>query len=405
MSYLQIITDSRLVALWRVWPNTLKVWREAGHISCDGCNGDSDHEHWYLHETIDDIHQRNANVPEEIPTVAKLLEFEARMEEPALLTALEATERIGTTRANLLAETQKGALPAVKPHRSHSGARWLYPTTRLAQYAVKSERNDVDLDYAARVLGVGRTGVSLLLLDEDCLLVLVEKRLHRGRKFITKASLLAYIDSKIVKPLTGTNITAEEWWEMRVQHNFEELLTKQQIKRRFHVHDRTVTACIENGTFPCMLTQGGLARIPVHVVQEWNIPRVPMPAHTLAKLFGVSIGEAELLVAAPTFCKREHRKRVRAQCPTPLCVKTYIQAHLVSKAVTADEWIAAALYHGAPVTTYYPHARYPGLDKSRDKVLRAIKNRKVRGLELPDGKRVAVLEGEPSRVRSHPSPK
>jgi len=384
------ISDPELAEFWRMDRTTLSTWHTHGVLTSDGRDGEGKRDtHWYLYSTITGLHRKGLhNKKATIPAVSALLRYEAETGKPSLLTTAEVATRLDVSQDAVFGEIYAGALVAFK---LPGDGRWRVPVQSLAAY--QTTPDTVRRETVAKIIGVREDTVSVMMAANPPLLERVTVRLSGKHPQVSTQSLLAFIDAHLVHDEAGESfLTAQEWWKMRELYEFEELLSLDQIKARFHTHYRVMQRLIKNGEFPCLYTTGGQARIPLHAVQTWNATRIPVTAEFLARAFGISKEEAARFIASPTFCVRRHGKIRPSVCPTVECVTKYVAANRLGVDFDADDWIAESTQGGMQHSAH--EIGGSAIYTESIELRRALGQGRLPGVLLPGGTQVAVATAD-----------
>lgn len=269
------VTNPDLAKLWRCHTNQLTIWRGAGLLPV------SDKRYrwyWYTFASLDQVVRQSlgekfVHLAHGIPQMRTLWYFAQTTGRPATLSTTEAARDLNLDSSTLLRHTYSGEMPGF---RLPSGT-WRYPTFYIeACVAIRRRAERTQLGpkvpqaIAQLLLGINPVTIKHYTAASPPLLECVEG----SRPFtITLSSVLAYLETWLVRNADGTPfITPMDWSTMRLTHR-DKLLSLNQVIRSCRTHHRVVNAAIMQGDLVCLRTPGGELRIPEHAVNEWQLSR------------------------------------------------------------------------------------------------------------------------------------
>ena len=369
-----MISEPDLARLWRVHVRSLWRWRNRGVLASDAKDAPGDRAtHLYLYSTIDGFQQqRLTQGAVRLPSIGRLLNHQEWFGK-ALLTLSEAAERLGTSTSWVRKAIQNGWLPALQ-----LGLDYRLAAVQVAQYKTELELA-VDIDLAAQLLGISAESVRALMRRPIPFLRRVRKP-GTARTYVSAKSLDRLLRRQLV------HSGPKRWKRMRAKYNYEPLLSKEEITTRYHTHDRMVRRLMERQTTPYIRTIGGETRIPLHVVAQWHAPR-----QLVADVFDTSIATAVRWIDAHALCDIHLAFEQVWSCPTPSCMRRYLDRNRTSDTFSTDDWLQWRLHLRTPLVRGRQIAAITGA--TPHEIREAFAAGTLRGVHLPirNKKDVAVL--------------
>lgn len=332
----------------------------------------------YERKSIEQLLRANPNHPDALKDMPSLEELEVLagvLELPALLTRQQASEWLGVTISTLDA-LLRADLPSIRLVPGGS-IRILLPS--LIDYAERRAQA-VPMDLTAGLLGVGvRKAIRLTPADGSG--PLLRQRLSGvGRKiFVQRESLLQFLDKNVAQG------TAEEWWQMRRQSNFEPLMTIQEVHITYHVGASRLEEAIAAGVVPCLYLPGStvrVSRIPLTPVETWAFTLLELRHDRVGHILGVPHSAIKVWEKNNQICPTPHDVHI---CRA--CLVAYIESNKIGT-FNAKGWLKTADSHPKRSVLL---GELPQLTQLPiNEALIAIGTGKLRGVRLPPGEIVVL---------------
>ncbi len=277
------ISEQELCELWRVGYDEVQALRNSGALRTS--NPES-RTHSYDLAHLERLHQQwLPHSDSTIPGVAVLL-ANNRPDMPSLITIEEAAVMARQSDDGKIRRLIAiGRLAAIR-----IGYYWRIPRACFIEHLAGLNRTDVlSAQAVANIMDVHVATIWRTSVGRQAAFERMPYPQDRRVVGITEASLLAYLESKLV------NTTPDEWMAMRVAGGFGALLNRKEIQHTYHVHQRVTTRLVSPGGLPCLFTpsERPMARIPLHIVKRWALARqTALPPDEITKIYGMPLMEA-----------------------------------------------------------------------------------------------------------------
>jgi len=285
--------------------------------------------HYYTPATIDGLFSAPGvakNFTGPLPTAAQLLAGDDR-----LLSVEEAFKMLGKDyNKGCYGSIARGYLPVLN---LFCGTLRI-PASAVAKLHANLNSNDaIEKDDAALLLGVGNKAVRNWVNDPNYPLQRARVDGKSNIVYVTRGSLRV-----MLRELLPDHVTVDDWWQYRIHHQDDMLLTALQLENLCHVRHTTIMEQVRDEKIPYIKTPGGRARIPMSAVRHLIAAAAPVSAEKLAIIFGGNIGQ----VNRKQLCA-EHASQISHTCPRFRCVLRYIEQNRTHSGVSPKGWIEAAL--------------------------------------------------------------
>lgn len=373
---------------------SLASWTRAGVLPVDDrekrYRGPQGHP-LFAYSTISKFLQAFPNHPDarkEMPELMELLVLAETLRMPALLTCDQARKYLKMNETELSAALRKD-LPSIRLAGDHGTIRicltWIIDYAEQREEEIRAQmevyREAVTAGVASAVLGVRFAKISQLAPDNGSgplVRLIIGGALH-----VTRTSLLAFIGDNVN---TGT---AQEWWDLREAHNFEPLVTFDQVCQRFHIGAAQARQAVTDGLLLCLYVPGEtsrISRIPQHAADTWGNTYLKLSNNEVGRIFGVAGWIVGRKWSVGAICPRFHERHITRSCLIP-----FIEANRTGE-FDAQEWLRTAEQLDRPTVplSELPNVS-PGLTPA--KINRALARGTLRGVHLPNGE-IAVLSAD-----------
>lgn len=376
------IPEHEFAALLRVTPAFLAQRRMSGIVHSDHCAGEQRRLYQYAITTVDGyMKDWTSPTKEEVepPTYQKILEYQQNTGTVYFLTTPEVAAMLQcdiTVVRRYIREGDLGALllPGLGPRERHISR---IPRPWVMEFILARTVNDAtSYAIASKILGLHPHRLSKLV-GPGRPLSATTVRGGSNESYVTTTSLKAYLG----EPGRLVNCTPDEWWRLREDWDFEELLSRDNAASRYHASTGSIQSLVDDGTLPCLivgvLDQYWQLRLPLHALQEWDEGRQLSASHA-ARMLGIPTKLAQHWMRLNLLCDIQHPEG--DPCPRRSCFRRYIALHAFGKDITPSTW-ADTMSKTAPVMDDQILAHLPNFSAERLVVI--AEDGKLSGIWLP----------------------